>query len=176
MDWTIVSLSAIGRSSSSIRREPFNSGEPELDKYLKQYALKNEIINKTFVALPSDNPKVIAGYYTCCMSQINPTGLSQSEQKRFPRYPIPVMLIGKLAIDKSFQKMGLGKKLLKHAFESAITTSDKIGVYAIRVDALHEKAKEYYKKYGFLELQDAPLTLILPLSTIKKAIQIKEKS
>lgn len=174
MDWTIHPIASLGRSSSSLRKDPFDSGEPELNHYLKQYALKNnKEVAKAFVIISNDGSRTIAGYYTCSMSTINPTGLTLEEQKKLPKYPLPVMLIGKLAVDRSFQSMGVGKKLLRHAFENVVTISEKVGVYALRVDALHEKAKRYYVKRGFLELQDSPLTLILPLETIKKAIESK---
>ncbi|NEP02162.1 MAG: GNAT family N-acetyltransferase [Symploca sp. SIO2E9] len=175
MDWTIHPISSLGRSSSGLRKEQFNSGEPELDKYLKQYALKNDpIITKTFVILAGDNSGKIAGYYACSMSTISPIGLSLEERKRLPKYPVPVMLIGKLAVDSSFQGMGVGKRLLRHAFENAVSLSENVVIYAIRVDALDHKAKKYYLKHGFLELQDSPLSLILPLETIRKAIKLKQ--
>ncbi|MEP0770540.1 GNAT family N-acetyltransferase [Coleofasciculus sp. FACHB-SPT36] len=173
MNWIVCPINSTGRSLSSLKKDPFNSGEPELDKYLKQYAKKNDEsgIAKTFVALPEDETGVIAGYYSCSMSVIDPQGIPTDLRNKLPSYPTPAMLIGKLAVDKSMQGTGLGKKLLRHAFENAIDISQKVGVYAVRVDALHEQAKEYYKKRGFLELQDTPVSLFLPIETIKEAIK-----
>ncbi|WP_442933093.1 GNAT family N-acetyltransferase [Microcoleus sp. herbarium7] len=66
------------------------------------------------------------------------------------------MLVGKLAVDRSMQGRGLGKRLLRHALENALNLSQNMGIYAVRVDAIDEQAKEFYKKCGFLEYQDTP--------------------
>ena len=69
------------------------------------------------------------------------------------------MLLGRLAVDKSFQGLGIGKSLLRHAFESAVEVSNKTGIYAIYTQAKDEDAKKYYQKRGFIEFQDQPLSL-----------------
>ena len=76
------------------------------------------------------------------------------------------MLIGKLAVDKSMQGTGLGKKLLMECFHRAVNLSSEIGVFAVTVAAINEQAKEFYLKYGFIPLRDNEFTLFIPIKTI----------
>ena len=76
------------------------------------------------------------------------------------------MLIRQLAVDRKMQGKGLGKVLLMHALSRAVRISSEIGIFAVRVDAMDNDAKNFYLKYGFIQLQDAEFSLILPLKTI----------
>ncbi len=174
MTWRIVPINVIGRSVSSLRREPFNSGQPELDRYLKQYAIKNDEagIAKTYVALPAEGSQAIAGYYSCTANTIDPRALPAELRERLPGYLVPVILIGKLAVDRSMQGRGLGKRLLIHAVENAIRVSRIVGIYAVRVDAIDTQAKEFYKKFGFLELQEARLSLFVQIAAVEQALNL----
>ncbi|KYC38310.1 hypothetical protein WA1_38940 [Scytonema hofmannii PCC 7110] len=174
MSWIVSPLNCTGHTRSSLKKILFNCGSDEgdiqLNNYLKQYAWINHEsgLSKTFVAHSSEDSKNIVGYYSSSMSNIEPSGLPDNLKNTLPAYPIPVMLIGKLAVDQQHQSLGVGKRLLKHAIETVLLISDYIGVYAIRIDSKNEKAKKYYvEKRGFLSLQDS-LTVILPLSVLKK--------
>jgi GNAT superfamily N-acetyltransferase len=103
------------------------------------------------------------------MSQISIEAISEESRRGLP-INIPALLIGRLAVDQSVQNCGVGKKLLRHAFECAVEISEKTGIYAVYAQAKDEKAKQYYKKCGFIEFQDEPLSLFLPIETIKAAI------
>ena len=96
--------------------------------------------------------------------------IADSLKKGLPRYPAPVMLIGQLAVDKSVQGQGLGQILLMHALKRAIRVSSEMAIFAVRVDALDEESKRFYLKYGFIPLQDAPFSLLLPLKTIINSV------
>jgi GNAT superfamily N-acetyltransferase len=173
--WIISPLDAIGRSTSSLRKIPFNSGNLELDRYLKQYALKNDQngISRTFVAFSSEDSQTIAGYYSCCTGAIAREDFPVELRESLPRYPTPVILIGKLAVDRAMQGRGLGKHLLFHALENALRVSQKVGVFAVRVDAIDEVAKGFYAKSGFGELPNFPLSLYLRIETFKQALDIE---
>ena len=84
-----------------------------------------------------------------------------------PRIPIPVVLLGRLAVDNSQKGRGLGKLLLLHALWRSQQVSKEAGVYAVEVDALHEEAARFYARYGFQALLDDPLHLYLPMKTIE---------
>ena len=71
-----------------------------------------------------------------------------------PAYPIPAMLIGRLAVNNSIKGQGLGGELLADAFYRAVRASQEIGIYAVRVDAIDLQAKEFYLKYEFIPFQD----------------------
>ncbi|MEG3966361.1 GNAT family N-acetyltransferase [Microcoleus sp. T2B6] len=172
MNWIISPIDSIERSLSSLRKDPFQSGNPELDRYLKQYALKNDKngISRTFVAVSSEDSQRIVGYYSCCTGGLSFEDLPAQLQERLPRYPTPIILIGKLAVDLSVQGRGLGKRLLFHALENAVNVSQTVGVYAVKVDAIDEAAKTFYENSGFREMPEIPLSLLLRLQTFKQAL------
>lgn len=159
--WTIEVL------NRSHERENFDCGNSKLNEYLKKYALQNQKArySVTYIASIKGN-KEIAGYYCSSASAIEFANIPLQQQKRLPKYPAPVMLIGQLAVDRRLQGKGLGKILLMHALSSAVKISEEIGVYVVRVDAIDEEAKRFYLKYGFVPLQDNDCSLILPLKTI----------
>lgn len=174
MNRIICRLEELGRSTSSLKKDPFNSGNLELDGYLKRYAIKNEQTGmaRTFVALAAEGSQIIAGYYSCSANVLDRNQLPANLLENLPHYPPPAMLIGKLAVDRSMQGRKLGTQLLLHAFENAIDLSQNMGIYGVRVDAIDEQVKEFYKKFGFLEYQTIPLALFLPIATIKKSLNI----
>jgi len=154
--------------SESLTKLDFDCGYPDLNNYLRHYALKNDrlSIGKTFIAL-SDSE--IAGYFTISTAQILANDLPEDIKKKLPRYPVPAFRIGKLAVKKEFQGLGVGKWLLTKALEKAVLISSEVAIYAVLVDAIDEKAKLFYLKYGFVPFQEFSLTLFLPIDTIKKA-------
>ena len=81
------------------------------------------------------------------------------------------MRIGKLAVDLRQQGRGVGKWLLKEALAKAVEVSHHIGLYAVLVDAIDERAKGFYLKYGFVPFARQPMTLFLPLVAIEAAMQ-----
>lgn len=148
----------------------FDCGYPELNAYLRQFAVKNDklSIGKTFVAITERNE--IAGYLTLSTAQIEAKKMPADIQIKLPRYPVPAFRIGKLAVSIKLQGLGVGRWLLTQAFIKAIEISQNIGLFAVIVDAIDTKAKKFYLKYGFKALEEYPLTLFLPLATIKEAI------
>ena len=157
--------------NSNFNRDNFDCGVPELNDYLKKYARQNQKkgIAKTFVAIPNDGSTIVAGYYSISMSEIQRESLPENYQRRLPRYPVPAMRIGKLAVDKSFQGRGLGEKMLVDALKRAVRFSEDIGIFAVKVDALNEQAKKFYLQYGFMSLQNSKLSLFIPLTRIVQA-------
>ena len=152
------------------KRKEFDCGNRELNQYLRRYARQNDTkgINKAFVATKPDTPLVIDGYYTISSSTKDSKALPDNIAQKMPSYPIPAALIGRLAVDISCQGQGLGKELLVNALMRIVKASQEIGIYAVRVDAIDIKAKQFYLKHEFISFKDSPLSLFLPLSTIKK--------
>jgi GNAT superfamily N-acetyltransferase len=151
-------------------RDHFDCGNPVLDDYLKRYARQNHDggIAKTFVAINRSSLSKIDGFYTVSASDIEFESLPELTRKNIPAYPIPAILIGKLAVDKSAQGQGLGRELIVDALLRSVKIAQEIGIFAVRVDAIDLKAKEFYLKYGFIPLQDKPLALFLPIKTIAR--------
>ncbi|BAZ17568.1 acetyltransferase, GNAT family protein [Calothrix sp. NIES-4071] len=157
----------------SVNKENFDCGIHELDDYLKKYAKQNDKkgVAKTFVAIPEEGEKIVAGYYSVSMDKIEFEVIPENYKKGLPRYPLPAMLIGKLAVDKSMQGTGLGNKLLIECFYRAVNLSSEIGIFAVTVAAINEKAKEFYLKYGFIPLVDNEFTLFIPIKTILTVVR-----
>lgn len=154
-------------------RKNFDCGNWELNEYLKRYARQNDKsgINKTFVAVKSDTPVIIDGYYTISSSTIDFQSLPEEKRRKLPAYPIPAALIGRLAVDISCQGEGLGTELLVNALWRIVRASSEIGIYAVRVDAIDERAKQFYLCHEFIPFQDSPLSLFLPLKIIKQEFE-----
>ncbi len=150
-------------------KAPFDCGYPELNQYLRHYAFKNDqlSIGKTFIALTK--AEEIVGYFTLSTAQIVTESLPDELRIKLPRYPVPAFRIGKLAVDRRFQGSGAGRWMLTHALQKALEVSRNVGLFAVLVDAIDEKAKQFYLKYGFIPFTGQPLTLFLPLATIKAA-------
>ena len=162
MDRTIIPI------SRALTKKPFDCGIDELNKYFRQYAFPNDKknIGKSFVAVNQDDQLCPIGFYTISMAHILFEELPEEMKKGLPRYPVPALRIGKLAIDKNFQKQGIGAFLLKDAFLKATNLSTKIGLKCVLVDALNDQAKSFYLKFGFLQFPSNRLTLVLPIETI----------
>ena len=177
MDYVIKPLDLVEHTRSSLKKLEFDSGKTELDKYIKRYAWTNHQekgVARVFVASPTGNFRKIKGHYTSSASEILIEALPEKLSRGFPK-KIPALLLGRLAVDKSVQGLGIGKSLLRHAFEGAVEVSNRTGIYAIYTQAKDEDAKKYYQKRGFIEFQDQPLSLFLPIETIKKAIKQQSK-
>ena len=149
-------------------RAAFDCGEASLDIYLQRYARQNATLGlgTTYVALNSDTPARIAAYYTLSASRIERANLPASE--KLPRYPLPSALIARLAVDKKYQGKGLGELLLMDALARVLRIADEMGLYAVDVVALHERARAFYHRYGFVALTSDSLHLYLTLKTIKQ--------
>jgi len=151
----------------SFNKSAFDCGKSQLNEYLKKYAWQNQKqrYSITFV-VKIENSQKILGYYCTSASSIEFANIPDSLNRKLPKYPAPVMLIGQLAIDKKMQGKGLGKLLLMHALSRAVRISSEMGIFAVRVDAMDQQAKDFYLKYGFIPLKDAEFSLILPIKTI----------
>ena len=143
----------------------FNCGVEELNTYLKRFAKKNDKlgIGRTYVLI--ENSQAI-GYYTVSMAQIEVKSLPKDTQNRLPKYPLPAVRIGRLAIATNAQGKGFGEHLLMDALTRSVRASLDIAVYAIIVDAKDRKARNFYLRYGFIPFEDQELSLFLPIDTI----------
>lgn len=156
--------------TKALSKCPFDCGYSELNQYLRYYALKYDAlsIGKTLAAV--NESQELVGYLTISTAQIAAETLPEDLCSRLPRYPVPAFRIGKLAVDQRFKGTGAGRWILTQAFHKAVEISQSVGLYAILVDAIDDTAKGFYVKYGFVPFQDHPLTLFLPLATIKSAM------
>ena len=150
-------------------RASFSCGEPTLDDYIRRQASQDarRRVAQVFVTM-GDRPGEIVGYYTLSAASFEKDDLPKELAKRLPHYPVPAAVIGRLAIDLRSQGHGLGETLLLDALRRVVRASDAIGVYAVVVDALHDRASAFYERYGFRSFPSSPRRLFLPLQTFEK--------
>jgi ribosomal protein S18 acetylase RimI-like enzyme len=147
-------------------RAAFDCERQALNRYLREQATQDirRRVAACFVAL--DDAQRIAGYYTLASASLLLADLPASIGKKLPRYPtVPAVRMGRLAVDRGFKGQGLGGALLADALSRAARA--EIAAYALMVDAKDESAAAFYRHHGFLALPDSPMTLFLPLASLK---------
>ena len=148
---------------------PFDSGRPVLDDWLRQRAARNESAGASRTYVVCDGAPVV-GYYSLATGAVELGGAPGRIRRNMPD-PIPVMLMGRLAVDRTHQGTGLGRALLKDAILRTLRAADIAGIRALLVHALDETAAAFYRHNGFLASPIDPLVLMLPLDTARKAIE-----
>jgi GNAT superfamily N-acetyltransferase len=154
-------------------RKTFDCGEASLELYLHRYANQDirRRINRVFVASPPDEPQRVIGCYSLSAGSLAAADLPEKFRHRLPRYPVPVALLGRLAVDRSYQGQGLGAVLIADALQRIALAGQVMAVYAVMVDALNETAAEFYRQFGFIPLPSQPLKLFLPMDTVTKSVE-----
>ncbi len=156
--------------ASTQDRLSFSCGAEPLDRYLRELATQDikRRVSNCFVAL--DESGAIAGYYTFAATSLPLTELSPEETRRLPRYALlPAGLIGRLAIDRRFQRRGLGGAMIMDAVVRAARAEPAI--FALIVNAKDEAAIAFYQNMQFQRFASQPKSLFLPLATALKALQ-----
>lgn len=146
-------------------RNKFDCGVPALNEFLSKYAQQQSKkgVSSVFVLTDNREPSNLLGFYTLSAAQVEATRLSVAAQKKLPRYPIPCFRMGRLACAANQQGKGIGKILLGLAVERCLQARKLVAAFALLVDAKDEQAASFYVYFGFSTLQDAPLSLYLPL-------------
>ena len=143
----------------------FDCGVPALNDYLRKFANQHRRrgVSQTYVLVDDRAPTQVLGYYTLSAAQLEAESLSDAERKRFPRYPIPCIRMGRLAASSSSRGQGHDRVLIGLAVERCLKARQEVAAYALVVDAKDESAVEFYLHYGFTACRDAPRTLYLTL-------------
>ncbi len=147
----------------------FDSGESSLDDWLKRHATKNQTngSSRTYVVCEGDT---VIGYYCLAAGAIGHTEAPSSLKRNRPN-PVPVLILGRLAIHKDHHQKGIGTALLRDAILRAIQAAEIAGVTALLVHALSESARRFYRSRGFIESPVKPMTLCLMLDTAKQVLR-----
>ncbi|MCC6158112.1 MAG: GNAT family N-acetyltransferase [Deltaproteobacteria bacterium] len=156
----------------------FSCGRPELDVYLIRHAFPNEArgIDRTYVLRRRDDepelPRIL-GFHTLGMALIESAHVADILKGKLPKYPLPVALIGRLAVDLRAQGRGFGELLLMDALRRVVNAAAILGCVGVIVDAKDQAAASFYAKYDFVPVGvDAlPRRLYLPMSTILSAFE-----
>jgi GNAT superfamily N-acetyltransferase len=154
-------------------RAAFSCGEDSLDSYLRERARQDASRNvATVFVLHDAQEHRVAGYYTLSAASVQLDTLPMEMQGQLPRYPnVPVVLLGRLAIDQGYQGRDLGEALLFNALRRAFDVgTQQIAAMAVVVDALHDRARAFYERYGFQRFPDNEYQLFLPMRTIAQLL------
>ncbi len=154
-------------------RSAFDCGDADLNLYLQKHARQNHESGgaKCFVAAPSDAPARVLGFYTLSPASLDYPRTPALAKKGLARYDVPVFRLGRLAVDTSVHGRGLGGALLLRAADRCIRVAEDVGGVALLIDAKSDRAARWYESYGALRLDDAPLSLVLPLAVAADALK-----
>ena len=144
------------------RADDFSCGEPVLDEWLRRRAMTNQLTgaSRTFVVV--DSEQRVRGYYALAAGAVALQSATGSVRRNMPD-PVPVMVLGRLAVDQRAQGIHLGAALLRDAIQRTLAVSEQAGVRALLVHALNERASQFYRRYGFQPSPMEPMTLMLRL-------------
>lgn len=143
----------------------FACGESVLDEWLKRRALSNQNsgASRTFVVTTVE--REVMGYYALAAGAVAHQDSTRSIRQNMPD-PIPVMVLGRLAVDARVQGIKLGAALLQDALQRCVLVSQNTGVRAMLVHALNDRARQFYEYYGFKASPVHPMTLMLQLNQL----------
>ncbi len=169
----------IRRAAGEFRIEPlgaqhdragFRCGVAELDAYLQQQAGQDQKRKLAAVFVLTRDGKTVDGFYTLSAHAIRAADLPEDFAKKLPRFPLPVTLLGRMAVAEGLRGQGMGEFLLMHALERAFLGSQQVASWAVIVDA-KAGAREFYLKYEFVPLPEQPERMFLPMKTIEKLFE-----
>jgi GNAT superfamily N-acetyltransferase len=154
-------------------RKSFDCNEPELNEYLRDYALQSHERGaaKTFLAIDDANGKTIYGFYSLSPASVEYARAPEIARRGLGRYDIGAYRLGRLAVSKTLQGQGLGGQLLLAAGRRCLRVAEEAGGTVMLIDAKNAQVAAWYAKFGALPMLDAPLSLLLPLNLVAAALK-----
>jgi GNAT superfamily N-acetyltransferase len=155
----------------------FDCGVTVLNQWLQNYAWQNHRSGSARVYLAVDNvTNLIAGYYCLSAAQVERENAPKRVSQGLAQHPIPVVLIGRFAVDRRSQGSGLGRYLIRDAFERVFETADLIGIRAVIVRAKDASAAAFYARLGFQVSASDPMLFFHLLKDIRKSFDAARRS
>lgn len=152
--------------------EPFGCGVPPLDNWLKQRARQNEAsgASRTYVVCVA---RRVVGYYSLAAGSVLHDAATGRVRRNMPE-PVPVALLGRLAVDRRWQGRKIGPALLQDAVQRVVGAAGIIGVRAILVHAINDDAKRFYEHWGLRPSPIEPMTLMITLDEARRVLLRRE--
>lgn len=160
--------------SKSFDRSSFDCGTEELNRWLRTQASQQEKSGNTRTFLAVDGSRVV-GYYATTAYRLEPEEAAGAFGAGGRRYPVPAVLLARLAVDKSCQGEGLGARLLLHALGELLKVSHSVGFEVVVVHAVDEPAAAFYARFGFQPFADHPLHLFMPLKHLTATLDAERQ-
>ena len=147
----------------------FTSGQPVLDDWLRRRALTNEEsgASRTYVVCSGGR---VVGYYALANGAVARGDVTGRVRRNMPD-PVPVMILGRLAVDRAYQGRRLGAALLRDAVLRTLQAAGIAGIRAILAHAISEDAKKFYERCGFTPSPVDPMTLMMTVADAEKALR-----
>jgi len=149
--------------------EGFASGVSALDDWLRRHALANEQTGASRTYVVNANGRVV-GYYALAAGGVAHAAAPGRVRRNMPD-PVPVMVLGRLAVDRTYQGHGLGVGLLRDAILRTLQAADVAGIRAILVHATSDEAKRFYERHGFVASPIDPMTLMITIADVRRTLR-----
>lgn len=145
----------------------FHNGKHSvLDEWLRERALSSEGLSaRTYVICDADEPTRVAGYYAISTAMEQRIALPSAKLRRGMPEQVPLLLIGRLALDAAYQGLGLGTELLADALQRCLAASEIAGARGIAAHAIDDEAVRFYQRHGFLLSPLGERTVLMPIET-----------
>jgi predicted GNAT family N-acyltransferase len=152
-------------------RNIFNCGDDALNQFFRRHARQSHEKGgaKSYLAIGDENKKIL-GFYSLSPASIAYDRTPKVVKRGLARHDVPVFRLGRLAVDISVQKQGLGGQLLLAAGRRCLLVASQAGGVALLIDAKNEQVAKWYANFGAVPLLDTPLSLLLPFNTIHAAL------
>ena len=149
--------------------DSFDCGREALNRFLIRYALPNQQAgaSQTYVALSEAE---VVGYYTLVVGQVEYDDAPDRLKKGLARYPVPIMLLARLAVAAHWQGKKLGAGLLKDAMLRTLQAADIAGIRAFAVHAKDDEASAFYKRFDFVPSPSDPYHLFRLMKDVRSAL------
>ena len=147
----------------------FDCGNDQLTSWLIRHALASQRADlaRTYLALEA---YTVVGYVSLTTGSVRHDEAPKRYTRGMPRYPIPTILIARLAVDKRHEGRQLGSRLLAEALRRAVDASDAAAARLVVVDAIDDRAATFYRNRGFIDLPERPLSLYRKITDIRRSL------
>jgi GNAT superfamily N-acetyltransferase len=148
----------------------FSCGDELLDRWLVRYAGQNQRRDAARTFVVATDHQLVFGFYTLLAGQLDHHEATPETSRGLSRrFPIPVAILARLAVDVGRQGQGVGAGLLNDALVRAIRASEELAVRAVVVHAVDDNACSFHERFGLRALADAPRTLMVTLAALRRA-------
>jgi GNAT superfamily N-acetyltransferase len=161
------------RLSSRHDLSSFENGKhPSLDEWLRSRALASEGLSaRTYVVCDAAVPARVVGYYALSTAMEQRVALPSARLRRGMPEQVPLLLIGRLAVDQAFHGIGLGAALLSDALRRCLSASDIAGARAVVAHAIDDEAVRFYQRHGFTASPLGERVMLQPMETVRELFQ-----
>jgi GNAT superfamily N-acetyltransferase len=142
----------------------FQCGVPSLDDWLIRRALANQVSGASRTYVVADENHRVVGFYALASGALAVADAPGRVRRSMPD-PIPMAVLGRLAVDQNFHGKGIGVAMLKDAVLRVKQAADVMGIRGVLVHAISDEARQFYERFGFTGTPSHPMTLVLSIKS-----------